>query len=348
MRHIVLIGFKNAGKSAVGKALADRLKLPFADLDAEIEKYYRALSGAKSRPTCRAIMQKQGESGFRKLEEQVLAKIIKSKTSLVLAVGGGTPLGARNRKLLSALTVVLVSAPKKTIFERMMVNGTPAFFPKNQDPYKSFQMLWREREPVYKKLAQITVRNAGSLQEAVMSLLKSLPPAHNSPAAPAPARKTPKLIIYNYMKIILLIHGPNLNFLGRRDASNYGDLTLPKLETLVKKEAKKLGFVVKCFQSNHEGELIDFIQKNAESAKGIIINPGAFTHYSFALHDALLDAQLPAVEVHLSDIKKREAWRKSSVTAPACIAQLCGKKEKGYLDALKILAKQTEVPAKQK
>jgi 3-dehydroquinate dehydratase-2 len=181
-----------------------------------------------------------------------------------------------------------------------------------------------------------------------MSLLKSLPPAHNSPAAPAPARKTPKLIIYNYMKIILLIHGPNLNFLGRRDASNYGDLTLPKLETLVKKEAKKLGFVVKCFQSNHEGELIDFIQKNAESAKGIIINPGAFTHYSFALHDALLDAQLPAVEVHLSDIKKREAWRKSSVTAAACIAQLCGKKEKGYLDALKILAKQTEVPAKQK
>lgn len=141
------------------------------------------------------------------------------------------------------------------------------------------------------------------------------------------------------MNIILLIHGPNLNFLGRRDPKHYGSLTLKDLETFVKKEAKKHGLVVKCFQSNHEGELIDYIQKNSPSAKGIIINPGAFTHYSFALYDALLDAQLPAVEVHLSDIKKRESWRKTSVTAPACVAQMSGKKEKSYAEAVKLLAK---------
>ncbi len=139
------------------------------------------------------------------------------------------------------------------------------------------------------------------------------------------------------MNIILLVHGPNLNFLGRRDPEHYGTLTLRKLQELVKKEAKKHGFVVKCFQSNHEGELIDFIQKSADSAKGMIINPGAFTHYSFALHDAILDAQIPAVEVHLSDISKREKWRKTSVTAPACIAQVSGKKEKSYVEAVRLL-----------
>lgn len=139
------------------------------------------------------------------------------------------------------------------------------------------------------------------------------------------------------MNIILLVHGPNLNFLGRRDPEHYGAITLKKLETMVKAEAKKHGFVVKCFQSNHEGELIDFIQKSADSAKGMIINPGAFTHYSFALHDAILDAQIPAVEVHLSDISRREKWRKTSVTAPACVAQVSGKKEKSYCEAVQLL-----------
>lgn len=141
------------------------------------------------------------------------------------------------------------------------------------------------------------------------------------------------------MNIILLIHGPNLNFLGRRNPKHYGNLTLDELQKVVKTEAKKHGCVVKSFQSNHEGELIDFIQKNAPSAKGMIINPGAFTHYSFALHDAILDAEIPAVEVHLSDISKREQWRRTSVIAPACIAQISGKKEKSYIEAVKLLAK---------
>ncbi len=141
------------------------------------------------------------------------------------------------------------------------------------------------------------------------------------------------------MKTILLIHGPNLNFLGRRPEKHYGTLTLKNLEALIAGEAKKYGFTVKTFQSNHEGEIIDFIQQNAPKAAGMIINPGAFTHYSFAIHDAILDAEIPAVEVHLSNINKREQWRKTSVTAPACVAQIAGKKEKGYLEALKILSK---------
>lgn len=139
---------------------------------------------------------------------------------------------------------------------------------------------------------------------------------------------------------MLLIHGPNLNLLGKRDAAHYGTATLADIEALVATEAKKAGLDVKAFQSNHEGALIDFIQKESASASGIIINPGALTHGSYALHDALVDTKLPAVEVHLSDVSSREEWRKVSVTAPACVGVISGKKEAGYIEAVQKLARQ--------
>lgn len=125
--------------------------------------------------------------------------------------------------------------------------------------------------------------------------------------------------------------------LGARAHEYYGTLTLRDIENLVSEEGEKRGFKIESFQSNHEGALIDFLQKERGDAAGIIINPGAFTHYSYALHDALVDTKLPCVEVHLSDIAKREEWRRHSVTAAACIAQVSGKKEKGYVEALEIL-----------
>ena len=139
------------------------------------------------------------------------------------------------------------------------------------------------------------------------------------------------------MKTILLIHGANLNLLGKRDPRHYGNLNLKQLENLVKKEAKSCGLKVKSFHSNHEGALIDYIQQNSFSASGIIINAGAFTHYSYALHDALLDAHLPAIEVHLSDIKNRENWRRKSVIASACKQVISGEKEKSYYKAITVL-----------
>src|SRR3989338_9410562 len=108
------------------------------------------------------------------------------------------------------------------------------------------------------------------------------------------------------MSAILLIHGPNLNRLGARDNKHYGERSLSDIEAGVRESAKKLGYDIKTFQSNHEGALIDFLQKEAPKASGIIINPGALTHYSYALHDALVDSRLPCVEVHLSDIGSRE------------------------------------------
>ncbi len=141
------------------------------------------------------------------------------------------------------------------------------------------------------------------------------------------------------MKTILLIHGANLNLLGKRNSFHYGHFTLRQLENKIKAEAKIHNFKVKSFQSNHEGALVDFIQKNSAKASGIIINAGAFTHYSYALYDALVDAALPAIEVHLSDVKRREGWRKKSVIAPACAMVISGKKEKGYNEAVAVLKK---------
>lgn len=141
------------------------------------------------------------------------------------------------------------------------------------------------------------------------------------------------------MKTILLIHGANLNLLGKRDIGHYGRLTLSALEKIVQREAKKYNLAIKTFQSNFEGALIDFLQENSPKAAGIIINPGALTHYSYALYDALLDAKLPAVEVHLSKVSKRETWRRISVTAPACKKVINGKKITGYLEALSYLSR---------
>src|SRR3989344_5782299 len=141
------------------------------------------------------------------------------------------------------------------------------------------------------------------------------------------------------MKTILLIHCSNLNLLGKRDPHHYGNFTLKQLENQVKVKAKLSDFKVKSFKSNHEGALIDYIQKNSPQAGGIIINPGAFTHYSYALHDALLDTLLPVIEVHLSNIKNREGWRNQSVIAPVCRQVISGEKEKGYYKAVVVLKK---------
>jgi len=142
---------------------------------------------------------------------------------------------------------------------------------------------------------------------------------------------------------ILVINGPNLNMLGKRNKAYYGDKTLPQIDALLKKEAKSLGADVVSFQSNSEGELIDFIQKNSSQATGIIINPGALTHYGLSLRDALVDSGLPVVEVHLSNIYAREAWRAKSVMAPIARGQISGFGWRSYIAALQILVDELKV-----
>ena len=136
---------------------------------------------------------------------------------------------------------------------------------------------------------------------------------------------------------ILVIHGPNLNVLGNREKSVYGEKTLPEIDALLKKEARTLRVDVVTFQSNHEGALVDFIQEQADSASGIIINPGALTHYGFSLLDALVDSKLPVIEIHLSNIYRREEWRAKSIIAPIAQGQISGLGWRGYVAALQIL-----------
>lgn len=138
---------------------------------------------------------------------------------------------------------------------------------------------------------------------------------------------------------ILVINGPNLNMLGKRDSKYYGSETLEDICIKVHVRATKLGVETDFVQSNHEGDIIDYLQKKSSKAHGIIINPGALTHYSYALRDALIDTCLPVVEVHLSDISKREKWRRHSVIADIAIKSIMGKRGLGYLEALESLVK---------
>jgi 3-dehydroquinate dehydratase-2 len=136
---------------------------------------------------------------------------------------------------------------------------------------------------------------------------------------------------------ILVIHGPNLNMLGSRKPEIYGTKTLAEINSLLQKRASELGVEMESYQSNHEGYLIDFIQKKAKGAAGLIINPGALTHYGLSLRDALEDSSLPIIEVHLSDIQHREEFRKHSVIAPIARRQIYGQGWQGYITALETL-----------
>jgi 3-dehydroquinate dehydratase-2 len=136
---------------------------------------------------------------------------------------------------------------------------------------------------------------------------------------------------------IEVMHGANLDQLGRRDPAIYGGLTLTELERRVSDEAAELGLQTRFFQSNFEGEFIEHLHRLEGLADAIVLNPGAWTHYAWAIRDALEITGLPAVEVHLSDVEHREEWRRLSVVRDVCVGRVIGKGPDGYRDALELL-----------
>jgi 3-dehydroquinate dehydratase-2 len=140
------------------------------------------------------------------------------------------------------------------------------------------------------------------------------------------------------MKKILILNGPNINMLGKREPQIYGNISLSEIEQQIDSLAKELKITVEFFQSNHEGEIVDKIQKCLENISGIIINPAAFTHTSIAIRDALGALSIPTIEVHISNIYSREDFRHSSYIAPVALGQISGLGVDGYFLALRKLA----------
>jgi 3-dehydroquinate dehydratase II len=140
--------------------------------------------------------------------------------------------------------------------------------------------------------------------------------------------------------VVEVMHGVNLDQLGRRDPQLYGTLTLPELEQRIEADARELGLRTRFFHTNHEGVFVEHLHGLRGEADGVILNPGAWTHYAWAIRDALEIAALPAVEVHLSDVPRRESWRRVSVIGELCIASVAGRGADGYRDALARLAEE--------
>lgn len=139
------------------------------------------------------------------------------------------------------------------------------------------------------------------------------------------------------MKKILVLNGPNLNFLGRREPRVYGTQTYDDLCNSIRGAANELGVSVDIRQNNCEGTLIDWLQEAADHFDGVVLNAGAYTHYSYAIRDAIASIGIPVIEVHLSDIHAREAFRHVSVIEPVCQAQICGLGFEGYTRAMRLL-----------
>jgi 3-dehydroquinate dehydratase-2 len=292
-----------SGKSTIARLTADALGRNFFDADAEIEKRHGA--------TCAEIITTRGEDVFRELETDILTELLTNSTSAVIAAGGGAVL--KNAELMRRRSVVVyLTRPLTAISDSLSSGERPLSRTAEQ-----WQQLYAERHMLYEASAHITVTNDDT---------------------PELAAERAAAEIHRHLKArLLVINGPNLNLLGTREPDIYGSGTYSELLTMLRDAAAERRFSLDFFQSNHEGVIIDALHDSVGVYDGIVINPGAYTHYSYAIYDALLAIGIPAVEVHISNITTREPFRRTSVTAPACIAQIHGEGFFGYIRAMDTL-----------
>ena len=305
-RNLVLIGFMGSGKTSVGRKLSYRLKMPVEDTDKLIER--------REERSVSDIFQSDGEAYFRRKETELLRELVlKKQSARIYSVGGGTPVNPENRTLLRRLgTVVWLRVRPETVYERLKGDTTRPLL-QCEDPLARIRELTESRREAYASCADIVIDVDEIGIERILEKIE---------------RELDK------MKI-LVINGPNINFLGIREKNVYGTQDYQYLLDMIQKKAQETGSNIQVFQSNHEGAIIDRIQEAYfDGTQGIVINPGAYTHYSYAIRDALASITVPKVEIHISDITAREEFRKVSVTAPVCDRQIYGKGLEGYLLAI--------------
>lgn len=321
-RNIILIGFMGCGKSTVGVRLSYRLKVAMVDTDKLIER--------RQERTIKEIFDREGEDFFRNLETETLKEVLKRKQAHILSVGGGTPVQPQNAELLKKGGVVVYLRIKpENVWKRLQHDEKRPLL-QCENPLERIETLMKERESAYEECAHIIVDvDELSMEEVLDKVQDALRSYHrrkienNNNQKKKPRHK------------LLVINGPNINFLGIREKSIYGTQDYSWLLKRISRKASEIQCGITVFQSNHEGAIIDRIQEAYfDGTEGIVINPGAYTHYSYAIHDALVSIQVPKCEIHISDITKREEFRKLSVTAPACHHQIYGQGLDGYLQAI--------------
>jgi len=304
-KNLVLIGFMGSGKTSVGLKLSYRLRRMVEDTDRLIERREgRSIS---------EIFARQGEEYFRQLETRLLEELTEQKFSRIYSVGGGTPVREENRKLLRKLgNVIYLRIRPETVYDRLKEDTTRPLL-QCENPLERIRELMESRRDAYEACADVII----DVDELGMDDILN------------------KIVEETEKMKLLVINGPNLNFLGIREKSVYGTQDYQYLLELIQGKAESAGCEITVFQSNHEGAIIDRIQEAYfDGTEGIVINPGAYTHYSYAIRDALASITVPKVEIHISDITKREEFRKTSVTAPACDKQIYGQGLDGYLQAI--------------
>lgn len=352
MANIILTGFMGCGKSSIGIHLSYRLRQAVLDTDKKIAR-------DQGMPI-QEIFEKYGEEGFRRMEYELLEKLKREARNLIISTGGGLPLREENRRLLKEIgTVVYLRAKPETIYMRVKKDTARPLL-RCEDRFGKICELLKERSPLYEAGADVIVDVDGKdfrqiVNEIQMAAGRNrqrenvLPGERYVPKERGVSRErcAPETVqkadagaervcsAVSSKKKLLVINGPNLNFLGIREKDIYGTKDYNCLLNMIAGKAEQEACEIQVFQSNHEGAIIDRIQEAYfDGTDGIIINPGAYTHYSYAIHDALASVTMPKVEIHISDITKREAFRSVSVTAPACDKQIYGQGLEGYLQAV--------------
>lgn len=312
--NLILIGFMGSGKTSVGLKLSYKLHTPVEDTDKMIE--------AKEGCTISEIFAERGEEAFRRMETALLEELTQRAYKRIYSLGGGTPVREENRALLKQLgTVIYLRVRPETVYERLK-NDTTRPLLQCDNPLERIRELLEKRESAYESCADIIVDVDDCNTDQVLEQIEKE---------------------INRMKL-LVINGPNLNFLGIREKCVYGNQDYQYLLNMIQEKAEESGNEITVFQSNHEGAIIDRIQEAYfDGTEGIVINPGAYTHYSYAIRDALASITVPKVEIHISDITKREEFRKVSVTAPVCDKQIYGQGLDGYLQAIDFIIEKNKM-----